>query len=109
MRRPPAILLVLAVIGAALFVLPLIGLLGVTPWTDLGSLLTDDVVVDALSPPSSSATGIRPSTLGSIETTLPHSTAAMAPTCDAEYVLFSIQAENAAVKITFSFASRGVW
>ncbi|MCP4067284.1 MAG: molybdate ABC transporter permease subunit, partial [Phycisphaeraceae bacterium] len=42
MRRPPAILLVLAVIGAALFVLPLIGLLGVTPWTDLGSLLTDD-------------------------------------------------------------------
>ena len=48
MRRPPAILLVLAVIGAALFVLPLIGLLGVTPWTDLGSLLTDDVVVDAL-------------------------------------------------------------
>ena len=48
MRRPPAILLVLAVVGAALFVLPLIGLLGVTPWTDLGSLLTDDVVVDAL-------------------------------------------------------------
>jgi molybdate transport system permease protein len=48
MRRPPPILLALAVIGASLFVLPLIGLLGVTPWTDLGSLLTDEVVVDAL-------------------------------------------------------------
>jgi len=48
MRRPPPILLALAVIGASLFVLPLIGLLGVTPWSDLGSLLTDEVVVDAL-------------------------------------------------------------
>jgi molybdate transport system permease protein len=48
MRRPPTILLALAVVGASLFVLPLIGLLGVTPWSDLGSLLTDDVVVDAL-------------------------------------------------------------
>ena len=48
MRRPPPILLALAVLGASLFVLPLIGLLGVTPWSDLGSLLTDEVVVDAL-------------------------------------------------------------
>ena len=48
MRRPPPILLALAVVGASLFVLPLIGLLGVTPWSDLGSLLTDEVVVDAL-------------------------------------------------------------
>ena len=48
MGRPPPILLALAVVGASLFVLPLIGLLGVTPWADLGSLLTDDVVVDAL-------------------------------------------------------------
>ncbi|WP_040493866.1 ABC transporter permease [Ilumatobacter nonamiensis] len=47
-RRPPWILAVLATIGAALFVLPLIGLLGVTPWSDLTSLLTDDVVTDAL-------------------------------------------------------------
>ena len=28
--------------------LPLIGLLGVTPWSRLGELLTDDVVLDAL-------------------------------------------------------------
>ncbi|MGA9278361.1 ABC transporter permease [Ilumatobacter sp.] len=48
MRRPPWILTVLATVGAALFVVPLIGLLGVTPWSELPSLLTDDVVVDAL-------------------------------------------------------------
>jgi molybdate transport system permease protein len=48
MRRPPPVLVVLATIGAALFIVPLIGLLGVTPWSDLGSLLTDDVVLDAL-------------------------------------------------------------
>lgn len=47
-RRPPWILVVLAIIGASLFVLPLIGLLGVTPWSELPSLLTDEVVVDAL-------------------------------------------------------------
>ncbi len=48
MRRPPLVLVVLAILGASLFVLPLIGLLGVTPWSDLGPLLTDDVVLDAL-------------------------------------------------------------
>ncbi len=48
MRRPPAVLVVLAAVGASLFVLPLIGLLGVTPWSELPALLTDDVVVDAL-------------------------------------------------------------
>ena len=48
MRRPPMILVALAALGASLFVLPLIGLLGVTPWSELTSLLTDDVVVDAL-------------------------------------------------------------
>ena len=48
MRRSPPILLALAIVGASLFILPLIGLLGVTPWTDLGALLTDEVVVDAL-------------------------------------------------------------
>ncbi|MFK8023827.1 MAG: ABC transporter permease [Ilumatobacter sp.] len=47
-RRPPIALLVLGALGVALFVLPLIGLLGVTPWSRLGDLLTDDVVVDAL-------------------------------------------------------------
>jgi molybdate transport system permease protein len=39
---------VLAIVGAALFVVPLVGLLGVTPWSDLDELLTDDVVTDAL-------------------------------------------------------------
>lgn len=48
MRRQPVVLMALAVVGASLFVLPLIGLLGVTPWSDLLALLSDDVVVDAL-------------------------------------------------------------
>ena len=48
MRRPPAALVALAVVGASLFVLPLIGLLGVTPWSSLPWLLTDEVVLDAL-------------------------------------------------------------
>ena len=38
-RRPPAVLLVPAVLGLALFSLPLIGLLGRVPWADLPSLL----------------------------------------------------------------------
>ena len=46
--RPPALLVGLGAIGATLFVLPLIGLLGVTPWSRLGELATDDVVLDAL-------------------------------------------------------------
>ncbi len=46
--RQPAVLVVLGGIAAALFVLPLIGLLGVTPWSRLGDLATDDVVLDAL-------------------------------------------------------------
>lgn len=48
MRRQPVVLVALAVVGASLFVLPLIGLLGVTPWSDLLTLLSDEVVVDAL-------------------------------------------------------------
>jgi molybdate transport system permease protein len=36
------------VLGVAFFVIPLIGLLARTPWSDLGELLTGDVVVDAL-------------------------------------------------------------
>jgi molybdate transport system permease protein len=47
-RRAPWILTSLAVIGATLFVLPLIGLLGVAPWSELPSLLGDDVVLEAL-------------------------------------------------------------
>jgi molybdate transport system permease protein len=47
-RRPPWVLVVLATLGVTLFVLPLIGLLGVTPWSELPDLLSDDVVVDAL-------------------------------------------------------------
>ena len=47
-RRPPALIVLLGVIGAALFVLPLIGLIGVTPWSRLTDLLTDEIVIDAL-------------------------------------------------------------
>lgn len=60
-RRPLSILVVLAAIGAALFVIPLAGLLARTPWSRLPALLTSDVVIDAfrLSVISSgSATGI---------------------------------------------------
>ena len=46
--RPPVVLIVLGAIGAALFVLPVIGLIGVTPWSRLADLATDDVVLDAL-------------------------------------------------------------
>lgn len=47
-RRPPVALLVLGALGLALFLLPLLGLLLRTPWSDLGGLLTSDVVIDAL-------------------------------------------------------------
>lgn len=47
-RRPPGVLVVLGTLGAALFVLPLIGLLGVTPWSRLADLLSNDIVLDAL-------------------------------------------------------------
>lgn len=47
-QRPPALLLVLGALGAMLFIAPLIGLLGVTPWSRLGELASDDVVLDAL-------------------------------------------------------------
>jgi molybdate transport system permease protein len=46
--RPPLVLLVLAAVGAAIFAVPLIGLLVRTPWRDLPSLLSSSVVVDAL-------------------------------------------------------------
>ena len=47
-RRPPLPLLILAAGGAAIFVLPLVGLLARTPWTRLPSLLAGDVALDAL-------------------------------------------------------------
>lgn len=51
-RRPPLKapwpLLALAIIGTALFVLPLVGLLARTPWSGLGSILSQQVVLDAL-------------------------------------------------------------
>ncbi|NNE94902.1 MAG: molybdate ABC transporter permease subunit [Acidimicrobiales bacterium] len=46
--RPPGLLVALAAIAIALFGLPLLGLVTRTPWTELGSILTSDVVIDAL-------------------------------------------------------------
>lgn len=45
---PPAALLVLAGLGVMLFLLPIIGLVGRTPWGDLPELLTSAIVLDAL-------------------------------------------------------------
>lgn len=47
-QRAPVVLVVLAVLGATFFVLPLVGLLARTPWSDLNDLVTSDVVADAL-------------------------------------------------------------
>ena len=47
-NRPPALIVVLAVVGALFFALPFAGLLTRTPWTELLSLLTTDLVADAL-------------------------------------------------------------
>ncbi len=46
--RTPLPLLLLAVRGAAVFVVPLLGLLDATPWNRLGELVASDIVVDAL-------------------------------------------------------------
>jgi len=46
--RPPVAVVVLAVIGLTLFVVPLIGLLARTPWGRLPELLSSDVASDAL-------------------------------------------------------------
>lgn len=46
--RPPKLLVLLGCLGGALFLLPLVGLLGRTPWTRLPELLTADVVIDAI-------------------------------------------------------------
>lgn len=47
-QKTPVVLLVLGVIGALIFVLPLIGLGAEVPWRDLISLIGDETVVDAL-------------------------------------------------------------
>lgn len=46
--RPPLVLMAAASVAVALFVLPLVGLLTRTPWTELSSIVRSDVVVDAL-------------------------------------------------------------
>lgn len=46
--RPPLVIVLLAGLGLLFFVLPLIGLLFETPWTELPALLTSDIVLDAL-------------------------------------------------------------
>lgn len=45
---PPVLLIVLACLGLAVFVLPLIGLLARTPWNELRELLVSPLVSDAL-------------------------------------------------------------
>ena len=46
--RPPGLVVVLGVLGLAFFAVPLLGLLGRVPWSDLPELWSSDVVVDAL-------------------------------------------------------------
>jgi len=46
--RPPVLLVVLGALGLAVFVVPLLGLLARTPWSDLPDLLAGEVVTDAL-------------------------------------------------------------
>ena len=47
-NRAPAPLIVLAMLGMALFAVPLVGLVVQTPWSDLFGLLSGEVVRDAL-------------------------------------------------------------
>ena len=46
--RVPAWAIVLSIVGVVFFVIPLVGLLVRTPWSQLGEILTSDVVGDAL-------------------------------------------------------------
>lgn len=48
MGRPPAAVMILAIIGFGWFAVPLIGMFARTPWSDLPSLFTDEVAIDAL-------------------------------------------------------------
>ena len=47
-ERPPAVLVLAAVLGATVFVLPLLGLLLQTPWASIPTLVTGPVATDAL-------------------------------------------------------------
>lgn len=47
-HRSPAVLVILALLGLALFAIPLVALLVRTPWSDLPALLRGDIVADAL-------------------------------------------------------------
>jgi molybdate transport system permease protein len=47
-RRTPVTILILAGMGVALFLVPIVGLVGRTPWRDLPSLLTSEIVADAI-------------------------------------------------------------
>ncbi|MGI9605029.1 MAG: ABC transporter permease [Acidimicrobiales bacterium] len=46
--KRPAILVMLGALGAAFFALPIVGLAGRAPWSNLVELISSDVVVDAL-------------------------------------------------------------
>lgn len=46
--RTPWPLLALATVGVVFFLVPLVGLLAEVPWSDLGSLLTTEIVLDSL-------------------------------------------------------------
>lgn len=46
--RAPTALVVLAVIGMAMFAVPLVGLAAQTPWSNIGELLSSELVLDAL-------------------------------------------------------------
>jgi len=45
---PPTVLVVLGFLGALVVLVPVIGLLARTPWSRLGELLSNDIVIDAL-------------------------------------------------------------
>jgi molybdate transport system permease protein len=47
-RRPPVLVLMFGAVGLAFFLVPLIGLLWRTPWSDLPRLVTSSIVTDAL-------------------------------------------------------------
>lgn len=47
-RNVPVVLVVLGALGAAVFIVPLAGLLGRTPWSRLVDLVSQPIVVDAL-------------------------------------------------------------
>lgn len=47
-RRPPGLLLALGGLGLALFIVPFVGLLARTPWSDLPRLLSGEVATSAL-------------------------------------------------------------